>query len=136
MVEVLLLVLVEMICSDCASVVLCICSMLSTACALTLALRCEMVVRSVCPSAQKAPSAQSVEPGVLFGGGVGAIERGSQVVCKRGMLMCMANGGRYCKRFWRIMLNCNQLGGRGNSPDWTQRLGTDQYCWLGIVRLR
>ena len=58
--------------------------MLSTACALTLALRCEMVVRRVCSSARKAPSAQSVEPGVLFGGGIGAVERGSQSRAKKG----------------------------------------------------
>lgn len=71
--------------------------MLSTACAFTLGLRGDVVVGSICSSARKAPALEAWSQAccsVI----VGAVERGRRVLCKREMLVSMANEGRHCER--------------------------------------
>ena len=101
-----------MVCSGCDSVALFACS---NACAFTLELRGDVVVGRCLLLRSKGASARSVEPGVLFGD-VGAVERGRRVLRKRGMLVCMANGGRYCERSWQMCSVVTRLQVRVVAP--------------------
>ena len=77
----------------------------------------------------KGASARSVEPGVLFDD-FGAVERGRRVLRKRGMLVCMANGGRYCERSWQMCSVVTRLQVRVVAPTRLNALeSTDVAGW-------